>query len=130
MKFLYMAVDGDACKIGYSDNPHRRTRELYYESWKDGDGRDAPIVAAWPVGEAAAEAEKRVKAALVHRRRDFGHEWFTISRREMVITIRRVLRQLGRPVRAVHRYRSKNGKLTGWPCSHSMKEFGGNRLWD
>lgn len=128
MNFLYMAVDGDACKIGYSNNPHRRTRELYYESWKDGDGRDAPIVAAWPVGEVAAEAEKMVKAALVHHRRGFEHEWFTISRREMVVTIRRVLRQLGLSVRAVRRYRSKTGKLNGWPCRHTMKDFGGD-LW-
>lgn len=124
MIYLYIAVDGDVCKIGYSNNPHRRCREIYYDSYSQDGIRDAPIVAAWPVGEAAAKVESLVIAALKPYAMPYGGEWFTVSRQTMVLTIRRVLREMGISSRAIHRRRAKSGKLAGWPCRYTMKEFG------
>ena len=44
--YLYLMVDPPICKIGVTGNPKRRAHELYYPSWKEGESRIAPEIAA------------------------------------------------------------------------------------
>lgn len=124
MRYLYLMVDGECCKIGHSNNPFRRSYELYYESRDLGAIDPAPIVAAWPLGEAAKTVESYLVKKLRRLRRRSGYEYFTISRREMVREIRAAFRLFGVNARAIHRRKTKDGRLAGWRCRHSFKAFG------
>jgi hypothetical protein len=100
--FVYLATARPFCKVGFTNDPKRRSLELYCPRFRGTRRFHVPIKMIWDVGEHARAVEKAVILAMFP---DYPfastQEWFAAGLDEMCVVVGRcVERVTGRPIPA------------------------------